>query len=286
MHSIFITNGLGICSARRFADLWQAGLLHFITARKSRERERDSLSDPARNPSMHWGSKEQGPCHRRAISFDSSDSHCALGGFTASVFDIGFPSRRGVRCLFGDYLPCVLKWLFFCFVSSTDGQALTAFLAFDCYVPSSERQLGFWRLSKESWRVYVWRFFFFNFLNTKSLHWCSSAMHLPLAILFAKADTHSLLQILALYFRSQRTSIEWEKPNVYAPFCFPNDWRRETNAKIHVGCRWTIAALRYSLLHQVRPATTADAVMKFFSAEKAEKLFHKHVFIISAYSSL
>lgn len=160
MHSIFITNGLGICSARRFADLWQAGLLHFITARKSRERERDSLSDPARNPSMHWGSKEQGPCHRRAISFDSSDSHCALGGFTASVFDIGFPSRRGVRCLFGDYLPCMLKWLFFCFVSSTDGQALTAFLAFDCYMPSSERQLGFRRLSKESWRVYVWRFFF------------------------------------------------------------------------------------------------------------------------------
>lgn len=147
MHSIFITNGLGICSARRLADLWQAGLLHFIIAHKSRER--DSLSDPACYPSMHRGKKEQGPCHGEAISFDSADSHRVLGGFSPACSILDFL----LAVLFAVYLAipvlCVSNWLSFfvwChrWLTSTD-----CVLALDCYVASSERQIDFWRLSKE-----------------------------------------------------------------------------------------------------------------------------------------
>lgn len=77
MHSIFITNGLGICSADGLLTCDKRGccisLQHANREReRARERETHDLSDPTCFPSMHRGGKEQGPCHRKAISFDSA----------------------------------------------------------------------------------------------------------------------------------------------------------------------------------------------------------------------
>lgn len=159
VHSIFITNGLGICSARRLADLWQEGLLHFITTRKSRhiprDRERETaFLTPRAIPACTGAGRNKARVTERR-------SHLILrpGRFHSCVFDIRFFFLP--RCsLFIRWLPAPRfgNYFFFHLVSSLWLTSSDCILAFDCYAASPKRQLGFWRLSKEQWRVYVHRF--------------------------------------------------------------------------------------------------------------------------------
>lgn len=152
MHSIFITNGLGICGARRLADLWQAGLLHFITASQiDWVRERQPLWP---HPLSQHAAGQEGtrPVSRRGDLIWFCWFTGCPGRFHSCVFQIRFPTHRVARCLFADYLCWVLKWHLFasCHWWLTSGDCT---LALDCYAASSWWQVGFWRLSKEPFVV-------------------------------------------------------------------------------------------------------------------------------------
>lgn len=94
VHSIFITNGLGICSARRLADLWRAGLLHFITTSKSRhiprDRERETAFLTPRAIPACTGAGRNKACVCACVTESRSHLIPRPGRFHSCVFDIRF----------------------------------------------------------------------------------------------------------------------------------------------------------------------------------------------------